>query len=75
MELQRIGMGGHDQRGWYVGYAPDLGSAGASFRAPSQHFVLLLAADTLGIPGPELVDAATPFIQMGASYVCCWGND
>ena len=72
MELRRVGTGIHDQRAWYVADATDLRAA-VAFTSPSPHFVLLLAADTRAATGPDLVDVASTFVRLGASYVCCWG--
>jgi hypothetical protein len=43
--------------------------------APSPRFILLVAADTSGFGGAELVDLAGSILATGATYVCCWGPD
>jgi hypothetical protein len=55
--------------------AESLGEAIAGLRAPSTHFVLVIAGDTANVRGPDLVDNAAALIGLGASYICCWGPD
>ena len=56
-------------------YETSLSQAVAQLRAPSEHFILCIACDALGIPRGDLVDFAAAFIRAGAAYVCCWGPD
>jgi len=61
------------ERSVYFGASETLQEAGLSLVALPKHFVLLLAANTTPLSGPELVDAARRILEAGASYVCCWG--
>ncbi|MBL8998733.1 MAG: hypothetical protein JNL44_15575, partial [Gemmatimonadetes bacterium] len=45
----------------------------ALLTAPTPRFVLFVAADTLSVAGPALVDWALEILNRGATYVCCWG--
>ena len=73
MELNRVGTGPHDDRGWYVASSPSLRALTTSLTPPSPHFVLFLAIDSRSAESAELLKDATALIRSGACNVCCWG--
>jgi hypothetical protein len=56
-------------------HATSLVEAVAQLRVQTEQFVLFIASNTSGIPGPDLVDIAAAVIRAGATYICCWGPD
>ena len=41
---------------------------------PSEHFVLLLAADYSAVEGSAMVEVARKLIAKGNAYLCAWGD-
>jgi hypothetical protein len=57
----------------YSVFAENLYSLVEALHPPCARFVLLVAADTAGIPATDLHDWAGRALECGATYVCCWG--
>ena len=64
----------HD-RIWRAVLAPDLTALVEGIEPPTPEYVLLICADTVAIPGPQLAAIADKLLATGAGYVCCWGPD
>jgi len=73
MELNQVGIGPHDVRGWHAGSAPTLVDLAAHLSPPSPHFVLFLAMDCRYVSETLLLESARSLVETGTSYACCWG--
>ncbi len=72
--MNRLGKHSLNDCPLYFEFVPDF-AALADLPLPSAHTVLLIVADSAGVPSNIVCNVAAHFFVVGLTYVCVWGPD